>query len=663
MAGYEDFADLRKDDEMSSGGPLWPPDDPVPGDQGPERPPRRERREHVAVLPVWFLWVLGVPAVVVAIAVLLILFDAVASYGRIHPGVRVGTVSVGRMRPEEARSTLQSVLGGRLTRAVHVTSGSSDWNVDASQVGATFDVNVHVTRAMDVGRRGDLITRARDRWVAWTGGVRLQARVSVDRAKTDTVLDGFSGAVNVAPRDATVSVEATAVRLVPAVIGVRLDRRRAESEVVAAFLSTDREVVLPVISDPVRVTDADAKGAVEDAEAMIAGPVSLRYGKHIWKLTATSVAGCIEFRAIPFAAPDETVFATPSAAPSSAVQTSDAVAAKGRMRLVAYLDSQDVSRTVGPLTKGLGRAPRDAEFRTSGGQVTIVPSQVGIAVDMSALARDLREVLTAGGVRTATLRLAQVEPGLSTAKARTLGIRERISTFSTTYSSGNLPRVNNIHLLATALDGALIAPGEIFSFNEHIGERTAQKGYVEAPAIVQGRLVPQLGGGICQVGTTVFNTVFFSGLPVIERHNHSQYISHYPKGRDATVSWGGPDFKFQNDTKKWVLLKASFTSSSLTVSLYGTKPGYDVSLETGPFTDVHRFTVREVQDATLTVGTRVIEQPGIDGRRVVVRRVVRDAAGKVVRRDSFTSIYQAVEQVVRVGTRPRPSTNPTPTGG
>ena len=79
---------------------------------------------------------------------------------------------------------------------------------------------------------------------------------------------------------------------------------------------------------------------------------------------------------------------------------------------------------------------------------------------------------------------------------------------------------------------------------------------MEAPAIVQGRLVPQLGGGICQVGTTVFNTVFFSGLPVIERHNHSQYISHYPKGRDATVSWGGPDFKFKNDTKTWVLLEA-----------------------------------------------------------------------------------------------------------
>ncbi len=96
--------------------------------------------------------------------------------------------------------------------------------------------------------------------------------------------------------------------------------------------------------------------------------------------------------------------------------------------------------------------------------------------------------------------------------------------------------------------GRCIAPGETFSFNGTVGPRTAEKGYQEAGAIVNGELVPQLGGGICQVGTTIFNTVFESGLPVVERHNHSFYISHYPKGRDATVSWGGPDFKFRNDT-------------------------------------------------------------------------------------------------------------------
>jgi vancomycin resistance protein YoaR len=243
-----------------------------------------------------------------------------------------------------------------------------------------------------------------------------------------------------------------------------------------------------------------------------------------------------------------------------------------------------------------------------------------------------------------------------------MGIRGLISAYSTDYDPGNAPRVNNIHTLARALDGKLVAPGATFSFNGAIGERTAAKGYQEANAIVDGKLVPQLGGGVCQVGTTFFNAVFFSGLPVLERRNHSFYISHYPKGRDCTVSWGGPDFKWKNDTANWILVRTQFTSGSLTISLYGTDPGYDVQLQTGKFENVKPFPVQEVKDPALPKGAKVISDPGVDGCTVTVVRTVYKA-GVVVRTDTFVSHYNPKVQVVRVGTKAvsvTPTVTPTP---
>ena len=220
------------------------------------------------------------------------------------------------------------------------------------------------------------------------------------------------------------------------------------------------------------------------------------------------------------------------------------------------------------------------------------------------------------------IKTTVVAPKLTTEKAREMGVSERISTFTTTYDSSNKPRVNNIHTLGDALDGKLVAPGATFSFNGAVGERTAAKGYQEANAIVNGKLVPQLGGGICQVGTTLFNTAFFAGVPIPDRENHSFYISHYPKGRDATVSWGGPDLKWKNDTKNWILVSVSYTDDSITISFYGTDPGYDVAYTTGPFTNETPYPTEKIKDPTLKAGLKIVEESGCDRQEVRRGRTV-----------------------------------------
>jgi vancomycin resistance protein YoaR len=166
--------------------------------------------------------------------------------------------------------------------------------------------------------------------------------------------------------------------------------------------------------------------------------------------------------------------------------------------------------------------------------------------------------------------------------------------------------------------------------------------------------VPQLGGGICQVGTTLFNTIFFSGMPVLERQNHSFYISHYPTGRDATVSWGGPDLKFKNTTPTWMMISVSYTSESITISLYGTSPGYTVTYTTSKFSNPKPFPIEKQPDPTLQTGLSFIQDPGIDGRTVSVTRTVKKG-NAVVRTDTFTSDYSPKIEVVRVGTKAKGS--------
>ena len=150
-------------------------------------------------------------------------------------------------------------------------------------------------------------------------------------------------------------------------------------------------------------------------------------------------------------------------------------------------------------------------------------------------------------------------------------------------SSSN--RIHNVQLMAQYIDGTVIKPGDTFSFNDRVGPRTVERGFREGQMIIGSLLLPAIGGGVCQTATTLFNNAFELGLPIVERHNHSFYISHYPMGRDATVSWGGPDFVFKNDLKTGILIKTRYTNSTLTFSFYGTDPGRRVVASTSERTN------------------------------------------------------------------------------
>ncbi|MDA3935658.1 MAG: VanW family protein [Actinomycetota bacterium] len=605
--------------------------------------------------PRWKRWTIGLPSVVVALVLLAGATDTLLSTGRIHPGVTVANISVGRMKPAEAEVELERVLLERATESIVLTFEEHEGIWASTDIAYVPDGEAMADEAMDVGRTGGLMTRVNERVAAWFKRADVPAVASSDRGLMDGFLMRVASAVDVEPKDASISIEGMEATIVPAVVGVSVRADAVESDMIAALGSADvRNVSLQVDFTPVSVTDEDAQQALADAKTFMSDGVTVVFEDQKWDFTSQEVATWIAFRA---------EIADPSVGDASAVDTETTTAtadgspqseiAPGgdRMHLVAFISADAASSTIGPRVGAAGKAPVDARFTVDGDSVSVVPSQDGVGPDIEALAREMTRRLLVDRQRDVELRTTRVAPAITTEMAQGMGIVTRIGTYSTTYSSSNKPRVNNIHTLADALDGTLLAPGEVFSFNGTIGPRTSDKGYQAAPAIVDGELVPQLGGGICQIATTIFNAVYESGLPVVERSPHSLYISHYPTGRDAAVSWTSPDFKFKNDTADWVLIRAFYTDSSIRLSIYGPELGYEIKSVVGSWSVSKAFSTREVEDPTLPIGSRVVDDPGADGKKISVTRIVTKS-GTEIRRDVFTSVYKPEEEVVRVGTMP-----------
>ena len=224
---------------------------------------------------------------------------------------------------------------------------------------------------------------------------------------------------------------------------------------------------------------------------------------------------------------------------------------------------------------------------------------------------------------------------------------EVVASFTTRYEPGQ-PRVTNIRRAAELLDETVLPPGARFSMNEALGERTLDRGFVAAPMVSGGRLVDSVGGGISQVATALYNAAFFAGLELVERTPHSFYIDRYPAGREATISWGGPELVFRNDWPSPLRMRLRTTPTSLTVRLYSARLGRRVETETlTPYGHVQPRTIT-VTNGTLEPGAHVVvQEAGAAGFTVeYTRRVYR--FGDLIRDERFRTRYEPKNAIVEV---------------
>jgi vancomycin resistance protein YoaR len=255
-------------------------------------------------------------------------------------------------------------------------------------------------------------------------------------------------------------------------------------------------------------------------------------------------------------------------------------------------------------------------------------------------------------------RFLKSPPALTTEAAESLGIEELVSEFTTYYPCCQ-PRVTNIQRAAQLLDGTIIRPRTAFSLNEALGKRTVENGFVSAPQIFAGRLEDAVGGGISQIATTLYNAAFFSGVKLVAHQAHQFYISRYPMGREATVSWGGPELIFRNDWPAAILMKLTATSSSITVRFYSRKLGRRVETTTGePYAYVAPRTIT-VRNSALAPGTTsTVQSAGASGFTVQYTRRVFEGP-KLIKNERYTVRYDAQNAIVEVGP-PKAKAKPKP---
>jgi vancomycin resistance protein YoaR len=397
--------------------------------------------------------------------------------------------------------------------------------------------------------------------------------------------------------------------------GFELDEVATKEQLTAAFLEPRKPLAANVvITEPV-ITPEQAQASVSLAEKAVSEPVTVVASGQSIVIPAQTIAKALSFT-------------------------------REGNDFIPILDGAILQAAIAPELKAVEVPGRDATFRIRQGKPVVVPAVVGSGVSDDELAAKVATVLDASGAaRTTTVTLGVLQPALTTEAARELGITTRISTFTQKFPAAAY-RSTNIGQAAKYVNGTLLMPGETFSMNDTIKERTVANGYTVGTVIgVGGVFDEQLGGGVSAATTAVWTAAFFAGMEKTDTRAHSLYISRYQPGLEATVAWGIFDMKFTNDTPNAVFITTKMTSTSMTVSFWGT-PTYDEILaEFGPRTNIRK-------PATIyNKSSDCSPQSGIDGFTINVDRVfIND--GKEVKRETMTTVYRAGPNVI-CGKKPK----------
>jgi vancomycin resistance protein YoaR len=418
-------------------------------------------------------------------------------------GVRVAGEELGGLSRAEAQARIAEVLAAPAAAPVAVVAGGERLSLDPAAAGLRVDVAATAEQAASDG----LLDRLRSRF---GGGRDVDPVVDVEEPALRTAVEALAPAVAREAAEGSVRFDETPAPVaVPPVEGRALDVDAAVEAVREQWLRED-EVELPVEVEQVQTTDEDVQEAVRELAApAVAAPVVLDAGGEELVVPPAAIA-----RALTVVADDDGV-------------------------LGPRLDPAALHAAVTPALQSVGTPARNARFDLSSGTPVVVPSATGQTVSPADLSAAVLDVLTDPAPRRAAAPLTPAEPVLTTQEAQALGVKEVIGSFTTRHPCC-APRVTNIHRIADIVDGHVVLPGERFDLNELTGPRDRRAASSTRRRSSTGEFVDRIGGGISQFVTTMFNAVFFSGLKDVEHSPHSYYISRYPPGREATISYPSP---------------------------------------------------------------------------------------------------------------------------
>ncbi len=552
------------------------------------------------------------------LVVLYLLLLAFAGSGIARGTTVLGTDIGGLSRPA-AVAKLDTTLATQVKAPITATADGTTLTIDPVSAGLGLDTASTVAAAP--GRTLNpfsLVGRV-------FGGTAVAPVVTADAAKLDAALLAAASKVDKPGQQPGITFPAGTPVAVNGTAGTGVQLAPAAAAIKVSYLTSSKPVALPYGTVEPAVSAAAVQQAMTSfAVPAVSGPVVLKVGTASITVPVSTFAPYLSMRP------------------------------KGST-LVAVLDGAGLKKALAGQLAGIEQPPVEAKFSLTGSHPEIVASQVGHVVDPAKLGPAVVAVLPRTTGRVVVVPLATVQPTLTTEKANNLGVKEVIGTFTTNYPYAAY-RLQNIHRAADLINGTVLMPGDIFSLNKIVGERTAANGFAIGFIIDDGKFAKDYGGGTSQVATTTFNAAFFAGLKIVEHKAHSLYISRYPAGREATVAWPDLDLKFQNDSGHAVVVITSYTSSSVTVTLWGTKVYDSVESVSGPRTNVTAYPTQ--YDTTASC----IPEGGVEGFNIQVQRVFHQG-GKVVRTETFNTHYDPTPLIYCHANpaAPPPTPSPTPT--
>jgi vancomycin resistance protein YoaR len=482
---------------------------------------------------------------------------------RVYPAVVVGDVAVGGLTVPEAQARLTDRAAELERGTVAFTFEGRTWTPTLADLGVTILLEDSIAAAQMLGRDENPTAR-----LAFIGDIIaadqvVPLKIELDQRILDAWYDQVEQEIDQLPVNARVEIENNAVQIVPGASGIVIDREAASAYVFDA-LSTLEPVAaeLPMrVSEP-SITAGELAMVQGEIEEMIRKPVVARFGDEAWTIEPETV--------VPFLDVDVTL---EGGSPTAHLT----VDTKGLASELRTLYSGEVSRK-----------PVNAILGWDDGVVAVEPSMDGAALRSDAFAREVGESFLSGH-EDIEVPVVVIEPTIDDSNLDRLGITTLLGGGHSNFAGGNWERDENVRIATELMNHTLVAPGENFSFNRAIGEITADKGYQEA-LVVNGEAVGRdVGGGVCQVSTTVFRAALNAGMPIVEWHPHTYRLANYERdgwgpGFDASILQVGPnpdewaDFRFENYTDHWLLVQSYVSDYHVYVNIYGTSDGRSVEI-------------------------------------------------------------------------------------
>jgi len=563
--------------------------------------------------------------------------------GRVFPGISMAGVDLTSMTPEQAQNALNQRLTYPTSGKIVFRGGERVWVATPAELGMVFDAGTSVQRAYNVGRQGGLFTELAGQLNSWQGGLNLKPVIVFDERVAYAFLQNIAVQIDQPVVETDLHLNGTDVIYTQGQTGRMLNVDATLADLftqLSAF--RDAEVQLVITEQSPVVLDASAQANA--LRQILSSPVTLNVpdpqpgDPGPWTIDPSVLAGMLTV---------------------GRVQTD----AGWQYQISA--DAQMLEQFLGQIAPLLDRNPQNARFLfddASRQLVLLQPALVGRALDITATIVAVQTGLLAGEHNIALVINNGLPGAGSDETAQTLGITELVYAETTYFRYSSDARLQNIETASKQFNGLLVPPNTSFSMGDAMGDISLDNGYAEALIIYNGRTITGVGGGVCQVSTTLFRTAFFAGYPIVERHAHAYRVLYYEQtatgydpllaGLDATVYFPLVDLKFTNDRPSWLLMETDFNRDemSLTWKFYSTNDGRTVQWQNLGLRNVVPAPDPLIEEnADLPAGTCKQTDYSGDGADITVTRTVSNASGQTMFNDTFQTQYEPWQAVYQYG--------------